>query len=53
MIVPPDSPRHDHPDNYGHDTPALPEGTNAPKGEPRVVDVEVLQGHEDSGRQGR
>ncbi|WP_374290229.1 hypothetical protein [Desulfovibrio desulfuricans] len=54
MIVPPDSPRHDHSDNCGHDdTPALPEGANGSKGEPRVVDVEVLQGHEDSGRQDR
>ena len=50
MAVPP--PRHDHSDKSEHSTPALPEGA-ADKNSARVVDAEIVHGHEDAQRENR
>lgn len=51
MTVPPNGPRHDHPDTS--EQAALPEGDADKAGAPRVVDVEILHGHDDSRNTGQ
>ena len=51
MTVPPNGPRHDHPDTF--EQAALPEGDADKAGAPRVVDVEILHGHDDSRNTGQ
>ena len=50
MAVPP--PRHDHSDISDHSTPALPQG-EADKNTARVVDAEIVHGHDDAQRENR